>query len=101
MTHTWTLKWLAIQLSCAAIYLDTMRECYEAYVLYNFLCYLFNYLTSEYDPAEELNSRPAVGQPIPWCCLPAWPKGLRFMRWCKVGVMQYTVVRVLVTVVAL
>ena len=33
-------SWLALRFMGAAIYLDTVRECYEAYVLYNFFSYL-------------------------------------------------------------
>ena len=51
--------------------MDTLRECYEAYVIYNFLCYLLNYLESEYDLAEELRKMDPVRCPLPFCCLPA------------------------------
>lgn len=92
---------MAITFPKAGIYLDTLRECYEAYVLYNFLCYLCNYLTAEYNLVMELDARPRVTQPIPCCCLPPWPKGARFLRWCRIGVLQYTVVRILITIIAL
>ena len=50
--------------------MDTLRECYEAYVMYNFLCYLLNYLESEYDLGEEFRKMEPVGCPLPFCCLP-------------------------------
>ena len=54
-----------------------MREVYEAYVLYNFLCYLLNFLEFEHpDLEEKLSSRPPVRQPLPLCCLKPWPGGL-------------------------
>lgn len=95
------LQFLAFRYQAAAIYLDTIRECYEAYVLYNFLCYLCNFLTSEYDLVAELESRPPISQTVPCCCLPPWPKGAVFLRRCRIGVLQYVVVRVVVTVIAL
>ena len=33
-------SWLALRFVNASIYLDTVRECYEAYVLYNFFAFL-------------------------------------------------------------
>lgn len=69
-------QWLSLKFPQAAIYVTTVRECYEAYVLYNFLCYLLNFLRSEYNLEGELNSRPPIKQPIPVCCCPPWPKGM-------------------------
>lgn len=42
-------SWFAIFKPSYAIYFDTVRQCYEAYVIYNFLIYLLNYLTREYE----------------------------------------------------
>ncbi|KAI8798615.1 transmembrane protein 184C, partial [Biomphalaria glabrata] len=36
--------WFALRFPKAAIYLDTLRECYEAYVIYNFMAYLLSFL---------------------------------------------------------
>lgn len=71
-----SFQWLGLKFPRAAIYVNTVRECYEAYVLYNFLCYLLNFLQSEYNLEGELNSRPPIRQPIPVCCCPPWPKGM-------------------------
>jgi hypothetical protein len=54
-----------------------MREVYEAYVLYNFLCYLLNFLEFENEDLEEkMNALPPVRQPFPFCCLKPWPQGM-------------------------
>ena len=94
-----TLQWLGLKFPETAVYFDLLRECYEAYVLYNFLCYLLNFLESNYDLPAELEA--TIEQPVPFCCLSPWPPGARFVRWCKVGVLQYTVVRIVLTVIAL
>lgn len=94
-------SWLALIISHSAIYWDTIKECYEAYVLYNFLCYLLNYLESEYDLVSELESSYPIGQPPPCCCFPPWPRGKRFIFWCKFGTLQYTVMRLVITFAAL
>ncbi len=36
--------WLALRFKDARLYLDPVRECYEAYVIYNFYAYLMNFL---------------------------------------------------------
>ena len=35
-----------------ALYLDVIRECYEAYVIYNFFMYLVAYLEDEYGDVD-------------------------------------------------
>ena len=40
-----------------SVYFDSLRECYEAYVIYNFMRYLLNYLYSEYELEETLGSK--------------------------------------------
>ncbi|KAJ7394956.1 transmembrane protein 184C [Pitangus sulphuratus] len=39
-------SWIALKYPNIAIYVDTCRECYEAYVIYNFMVFLSNYLTN-------------------------------------------------------
>ena len=70
------LQWFALRFKGVAIYLDTMRECYEAYVIYNFMSFLLRYLTSEYPDLEfTLERKPQVKHLIPFCLLPNWPMG--------------------------
>ncbi len=59
-------SWFVLRFPASAIYLDTIRECYEAFVIYNFLIYLCNFL--------EL---------VPNCSLRHEPTGLipRFSYW--------------------
>lgn len=70
-------SWLGLRFPTTAIYWNTVREVYEAYVLYNFLCYLLNFLQFEHpDLEEKLTLRSPVRHPIPCCCLKPWPGGL-------------------------
>ncbi|XP_052794946.1 transmembrane protein 184C-like [Mya arenaria] len=94
--------WFALRFKEAAIYLDTIRECYEAYVIYNFMAYLLSYLWSVH-PQLEIAMRRSRPQKhlIPFCCLPPWPMGSKMLQRCKHGVLQYTVVRPITTIIAL
>ncbi|XP_064607932.1 transmembrane protein 184C-like [Liolophura sinensis] len=94
--------WFGLRFPGAAIYLDTLRECYEAYVIYNFMTYLLTYLRTEYPDLEQVvEVKPSVKHIIPFCWLPLWPMGGSFIQKCKHGVLQYTVVRPTTTAIAL
>jgi len=53
-------QWFAVKFPSVGIYFDTVRECYEAYVIYSFMSYLLNYLTREYELAGTLGIKPQV-----------------------------------------
>ena len=45
MVPTYALNsWIVLKFPETSIYLDTIRECYEAFVIYNFMIYLINFL---------------------------------------------------------
>uniref|UniRef100_H2Z6Q8 Transmembrane protein 184C n=1 Tax=Ciona savignyi TaxID=51511 RepID=H2Z6Q8_CIOSA len=93
-------KWFAIKFPKAAIYLDTIRECYEAYVIYSFMAYLLNYLTREYELAGTLGNKPQKTH-FPVLLLSPRPMGGIFIQRCKQGVLQYTLIRPITTIIAL
>ncbi len=37
-------SWIVLKFPKTSIYLDTIRECYEAFVIYNFMMYLIHFL---------------------------------------------------------
>ncbi|XP_050077357.1 transmembrane protein 184C [Anopheles maculipalpis] len=83
-----------------SIYMDSIRECYEAYVIYNFMKYLLNYLNLEMDLERALEFNTQTHHFIPCCCLSTWRMGREFVHNCKHGILQYTVVRPLTTIIA-
>jgi Organic solute transporter Ostalpha len=44
--------WISLVLPAASVYLDSLRECYEAYVIYNFMRFLLNFLEHQQPPPE-------------------------------------------------
>jgi hypothetical protein len=79
-----------------------VREIYEAYVIFSFMQYLVTYLDGDSDSlGVRLASKPAItGQhKPPFCCLPRWQMDGEFLRKCKIGVLQYVMMRVVTTVV--
>ncbi|OCT97023.1 transmembrane protein 184C-like [Xenopus laevis] len=95
-------SWIALKYPDIAIYVDTCRECYEAYVIYNFMIFLLNYLTNRCpNLALVLEAKDQRRHLPPLCCCPPWAMGDVLLFRCKLGVLQYTVVRPVTTVIAL
>ncbi|XP_046394537.1 transmembrane protein 184C [Ischnura elegans] len=92
--------WLGLAFPVVSIYLDSLRECYEAYVIYNFMVYLLNYLNSRMNLEASLAMKPQVYHIFPLCCLQPWEMGSEFVHMCKHGILQYTVVRPFTTIVS-
>ncbi|ELK25378.1 Transmembrane protein 184C [Myotis davidii] len=95
-------SWVALKYPSIAIYVDTCRECYEAYVIYNFMGFLTNYLTNRYpNLVLILEAKDQQKHFPPLCCCPPWTMGEVLLFRCKLGVLQYTVVRPFTTIIAL
>ena len=89
-------SWIVLKFPQTSIYLDTIRECYEAFVIYNFMMYLINFLNYEVNNSQELiRSKRNIKFLWPFCCLPSLNNGITVLNRCKVGVLQYTLVRIL------
>lgn len=84
-----------------AIYVDTLRECYEAFVIYSFMKYLLNFLFYEMDLEYIIECKPGVQQLFPFCLLPPCIGGRLFLNRCKHGILQYTIIRPFTTFIAL
>ncbi|KAJ1526070.1 hypothetical protein ONE63_009236 [Megalurothrips usitatus] len=93
--------WLGMIIPAQSIYFDSFRECYEAYVIYNFMIFLFNYLNEEeVNFVANLELKPQVKHLFPLCCLPSWEMGRELVHNCKHGILQYAVVRPLTTAIS-
>lgn len=69
-------QWIALKYPSIAIYVDTCRECYEAYVIYNFMTFLLNFLGSQYPSlVMMLEVQEQQKHLPPLCCCPPWPMG--------------------------
>lgn len=61
-------SWLALRFVNINIYIDAARECYEAYVIYNFYLFLLMYLRKDPTFDSSLASRPVQKHifPLGW-----------------------------------
>ncbi|KOB72548.1 Uncharacterized protein OBRU01_10139 [Operophtera brumata] len=92
--------WIGLEFPEQSIYVDCLRECYEAYVIYNFMKFLLNYLNEDHDLEAVLETKPQVYHIFPLCCLSPWEMGREFVHNCKHGILQYTLVRPMTTVIS-
>ncbi|XP_026491371.1 transmembrane protein 184C [Vanessa tameamea] len=93
--------WIGLEFPEQSIYMDSLRECYEAYVIYNFMKYLLNYLNADNDLEAVLETKPQVYHIFPLCCMTPWDMGSEFVHNCKHGILQYTLVRPVTTVISM
>lgn len=94
-------SYLGMILKRQTIYLNAIRECYEAYVIYNFMMFLVTFMYEQYNVEQILTYKPAQPQLFPFQKLPPWPKGKSFVIWTKRGVFVYVVSKPVTTIVML
>jgi len=80
-----------------AVYFDLIRDCYEAFVIYNFFSLLLEFLGGYRNAKDSLSTRP-VKMVVPLCCITI-PPNRGIIRTCKRLVLQYVVIRPVVSVI--
>lgn len=78
----------------ASIYIITIRDCYEAWIIYNFMSLCLEYVGGP--GAVEVKMQGVVLLPS-WtagtCCLPAMPVNGQFIRKVKRGALQFVILK--------
>lgn len=95
-------SWLSLRFKDAAFYIDPVRECYEAFVIYNFFMYLVAYLEDEYgDVITYYSTKEQVQHlwPLKGVIKP-WRMGEEFFWETKRGVLSYVIARPLMAAVS-
>ena len=103
-----TTSWFSLKYKDAALYLDLLRDMYEAYVIYLFLALMICYLGGPGHFGDEervvaiLDALPPQRHPPPlgWCVGPA-PTDRGFLRKCKLSAMQFIVAKPTCTLLAI
>jgi len=91
-------SWLSLMLfnkNEGYIYVDTIRNCYEAFVVYNFLCLCYDgYLGGESAIMAEIRGKEAKKS---WmtlsCCLPSHSYSIATLRFCKRATLQFCILK--------
>ncbi|KAK1881760.1 Transmembrane protein 184B [Dissostichus eleginoides] len=76
------------------VYFDTVRDCYEAFVIYNFLSLCYEYLGGESAIMAEIRGKPIESSCVyGTCCLRGKAYSIGFLRFCKQATLQFCVVK--------
>ncbi|KAM4715680.1 transmembrane protein 184ba isoform 3-T3 [Anableps anableps] len=82
------------------VYFDTIRDCYEAFVIYNFLSLCYEYLGGESAIMAEIRGKPIESSCMyGTCCLRGKAYSIGFLRFCKQATLQFCVVKPLMAVI--
>lgn len=88
----------AIQLGVNGLYAETIRDIYEAFVLYSFLNLVMEFCGGETDCVYQIENDPPLLMPFPLCFLGHWPRDARMVRFCQRGVLQFIIVKPIMAV---
>uniref|UniRef100_A0A8D1DS46 Transmembrane protein 184B n=2 Tax=Sus scrofa TaxID=9823 RepID=A0A8D1DS46_PIG len=81
------------------VYFGTVRDCYEALVIYNFLSLCYEYLGGESSIMSEIRGKPIESSCVyGTCCLWGKTYSIGFLRFCKQATLQFCVVKPLMAV---
>ncbi|XP_076030654.1 transmembrane endosomal protein isoform X3 [Oratosquilla oratoria] len=76
------------------VYFDTARDCYEAFVIYNFLSLCYEYLGGEGNIMSEIRGKPIRSSCMyGTCCLIGKTYTIGFLRFCKQATLQFCFVK--------
>lgn len=105
-------SWFSLLFVRQTIYFNLVRDCYESFVLYQFLSLLIHYF--EVNMGNEVeedndNANAAVyltyfdehEHPFPCCCLPLIKPGRNFLYAVKECVMQYAFIKPALSIIAI
>lgn len=96
-------SWLSLKFPSIAIYVDMIRDMYEAYVIYLFVALMIAYL-GDGDEARViriLEAKKPIRHMVPMCWLGNASTGAVFLRQCKLAVLQFVVLKPVTTFAAL
>ncbi|XP_059810083.1 transmembrane protein 184B-like isoform X2 [Hemitrygon akajei] len=82
------------------VYFNTVRDCYEAFVIYNFLSLCYEYLGGESAIMSEIRGKPIeLSCLYGTCCLWGKTYSIGFLRFCKQATLQFCVVKPLMAII--
>ncbi|XP_032681715.1 transmembrane protein 184B isoform X1 [Odontomachus brunneus] len=92
-TYSW-LSLLFFNSESYYVYFFTVRDCYEAFVIYNFLSLCYEYLGGEGNIMSEIRGKPIRSSCLyGTCCLVGKTYTIGFLRFCKQATLQFCLVK--------
>ncbi|XP_026273815.1 transmembrane protein 184B isoform X1 [Frankliniella occidentalis] len=97
--HSW-VSLLFFNSESYYVYFFTIRDCYEAFVIYNFLSLCYEYLGGEGNIMSEIRGKPIRSSLLyGTCCLVGKTYTIGFLRFCKQATLQFCLVKPLMAFV--
>ena len=84
-----------------AVYINTIRDVYEAYCIHCFLVLMLDFPGGEAAVVDGIKDKGLLKQPAPFCCCPRIPLGAEFIKNMKRTTLQFVVVKPLMALFAL
>lgn len=90
-------SWLSLLFFSNDVYLyfNSIRDCYEAFVIYSFLSLCYEYLGGESNIMAEIRGKPIRPTNV-WtltCCLAGKQYTIEFLRFCKKATLQFCFIK--------
>jgi len=90
-------SWLSLMLfgeNTYYVYFNAIRDCYEAFVIYNFLSLCYEYLGGEGNIMSEIRGKSIRSSCVyGTCCLAGHSYNIGFLRFCKQATLQFCIVK--------
>jgi hypothetical protein len=89
-------SWLALRFKSMSTYIESIRECYEAYVIFCFFYFLIALLGDEQSLVLKLKQKSNEYGKHSWpisLFVSPWVMGQEMLQKCKFGVFQYVVIK--------
>eukprot|EP01083_Nonionella_stella_P201577 737336_1 len=87
------ISFISIHEQTVGLYMEIIRDCYEAFVIYCFLVWILNVIGGEQACAVSIAQRMAMKHPFPLCCLPPLRLNAAFLRTCKQMTLQFVILK--------
>lgn len=87
------VSWLSMGFPAIALYFESIRDVYEAFVIYCFLILILGYVGGEANCINLISLKPPLKHPFPLCCLPSMDLNVKFLRFCKLSCIQFIIVK--------
>jgi len=86
-------SWLSLRFVRYSMYVDLIRDCYEAFVIYSFVEMLIQYSGGEKELLEALEKHPKMHHMFPFNFLHHFKTDRKFLYTCKKAVLQYVFIK--------
>lgn len=84
------------------VYFYAVRDCYEAFVIYNFLSLCYEYLGGEGNILLEIRGRPIKSSYVYCtCCLAGHSYNIGTLRFCKQGTLQFCFIKPIMSLIVI